>query len=266
MDSLLFSPSYGLDHANLTFDDLWQIFTIDSRFKNPLIGSCKKFRLCYIITGIFHSEFYGVKDNMVVKQILENAFYMLALLNPASKIMFLAAYEPKLTRKQNFELSWKSSAAALIILTILAAAGHFILSRIFRVELYSLQITGGFVVFVIGLAAVNEGRFVKKQPGEQSGNITDISLVPLAAPLIAGPGMIAAAIANSVANGFIDTTLSLGIAIFINFLLMICSSRINSFLTRTHMLGPLIRLTGLVIAAVAMQMILTGIKVCFNLS
>ncbi len=199
-------------------------------------------------------------------QIIENAFYLLALLNPASKIMFLAAYEPKLTRKQNFELSWKSSAAALIILTVIAAAGHFILSRIFRVELYSLQITGGFVVFVIGWAAINEGRFVKKQPGEQEGNITDISLVPLAAPLIAGPGMIAAAIASSVSAGFLYTTLSLGIAIFINFLLMVCADRINSFLTRTHMLGPLIRLTGLIIAAVAMQMILTGIKVCFKLN
>ncbi len=199
-------------------------------------------------------------------QIVENAFYMLVLLNPASKIMFLSAYKPQLTCKQNFELSWKSSAAALIILMIISAAGHFMLSKIFRIELYSLQITGGFVVFIIGWAAVNEGRFIKTQSKKQGGNITDISLVPLAAPLIAGPGMIAAAIASSIAIGFIYTTISLVIAIFINFLLMVCSSSINRFLTRTHMLGPLIRLTGLVIAAVAMQMILTGIKVCFKLN
>lgn len=203
---------------------------------------------------------------MDITRILENAFYLLALLNPASKIMFLAAYEPKLSARQNFELAWKSSAAALVILTILAAAGHFILSRIFRVELYSLQITGGLVVFVIGWAAVNEGRFVKKKTGSEQNNITDISLVPLAAPLIAGPGMIAAAIASSVADGFLFTTLSLAIAIFINFLLMVCASGINNFLTRTHMLGPLIRLTGLVISAVAMQMMITGIKVCFKLN
>ena len=202
---------------------------------------------------------------MNIEQIIENALYMLALLNPASKIMFLAAYSPRLTNRQNFELAWKSSAAAFVILTILAATGHFILSRIFRVELYSLRITGGLVVFVIGWAAVNEGRFVKKQTGEQEGNITDISLVPLAAPLIAGPGMIATAIAGSVADGFSYTTLALSVAVFINFLLMICSNAINCFLTRTHMLGPLIRLTGLIISAVAMQMIITGIKECFHL-
>ena len=202
---------------------------------------------------------------MDITKLFENAFYLLALLNPASKIMFLAAYEPKLTSKQNFELAWKSSAAAFIILAILAAAGHFILSRIFRVELYSLQITGGLVVFVIGWAAVNEGKFIKKSPSDGHNTMTDISLVPLAAPLIAGPGMIAAAIANSVSEGIFSTTLSLAVAIFINFLLMVCASGINRFLTRTHMLGPLIRLTGLVISAVAMQMIITGIKVCFNI-
>ena len=205
------------------------------------------------------------ENTMDITKLLENAFYLLALLNPASKIMFLAAYEPKLSGRQNFELSWKSSTAAFVILSILAAAGHFILSRIFRVEIYSLQITGGLVVFVIGWAAVNEGKFIKKSNNSAQNTITDISLVPLAAPLIAGPGMIAAAIATSVADGFLATTLSLAIAIFINFLLMVCSASINRFLTKTHMLGPLIRLTGLVISAVAMQMIINGIKVCFSL-
>ncbi|MBQ9503094.1 MAG: MarC family protein [Lentisphaeria bacterium] len=203
---------------------------------------------------------------MEIAPVFENAFYLLALLNPPSKIMFLAAYEPKLSRRQNFELSWKSSAAALLILLIIAAAGHFILSRIFRVELYSLQITGGLVVFVIGWTAVNEGRFLKRNTEPTQNTMTDISLVPLAAPLIAGPGMIAATIAGSFADGFAITSCSLAIAIFINFLLMLCSSSINAFLTRTHMLGPLIRLTGLITSAVAMQMLVNGVRTCFKIS
>ena len=62
-----------------------------------------------------------------LREVFENGFYMLALLNPASKIMFLASYQPKLSRRRNFELSWKSSAAALLILVLLAcgfAAGY----------------------------------------------------------------------------------------------------------------------------------------------
>ena len=197
---------------------------------------------------------------MSLEGIFENTLYLLALLNPASKVLFLAAYEPKLTTKQNFELAWKSSGAALIILLLLASAGNLILQRVFHVELYSLQITGGLVVFMIGFSAIRDGRFIQKKENELRDNFTEVSLVPLAAPLIVGPGMIAAAIASSVARGLPATLIALTIAVLINFLFMLFSCAINLFLTKTHLLGPLIRVTGLIIAAVAMQMIITGLK------
>ena len=197
--------------------------------------------------------------------IFENSLYLLALLNPASKIMFLASCRPLSERYRIFELSWKSTVAALLILILLAAAGQFLLGRIFRVELYSLQITGGLVVFMIGWTAVSKGRFIRRQQESLMENLTDISLVPLATPLIAGPGMIAAVIAGSVVDGLLTTCAALALALLINFLLMICSSSINAFLMKTHLLGPLIRLTGLIITVVAMQMMINGIKTGLNL-
>ena len=198
--------------------------------------------------------------NEQVKIIIENALYFIALLNPASKVMFLSTYEPKLTKKQIFELSWKSSTAALLILITLATFGEIVLSKIFRVELYSLKITGGIVLFMIGLVAIREGHFVNKDEHQEQIDFTDLSLIPLATPLIAGPGMIAAAIASSVEQGLIATVIALSLAVLINFVFMLFARSINIFLTRTHLLGPLIRVTGLIIAAVAMQMIITGIK------
>jgi multiple antibiotic resistance protein len=88
--------------------------------------------------------------------------------------------------------------------------------------------------------------------------------VPLAAPLIAGPGTIAAAISSTVQSGLLPTCLALTFAILVNFILMLFAHSINTFLTKTHLIGPLIRLTGLIIAAVAMQMILTGLRTCFK--
>ena len=201
---------------------------------------------------------------MDVEQISENAFYLLALLNPPSKVMFLSAYEPSLTSGQNFELSWKSSFAALLILILVVVTGQFLLTRIFRVELYSLQIAGGMVVFMIGWTAVREGRFVKN-PENVRSSFTDLSLVPLAAPLIAGPGMIAAVIANGAEFGLPSTLLSMLLAILINFGFMVFSSSINKFLVFTHLQGPLIRLAGLVIVVIALQMALTGVKSCFGI-
>ena len=207
--------------------------------------------------------------------LLENSLYLLALLNPASKVMFLATYQPALSIKQIRELAWKSSLAALVILIVLAGAGEIVLSKIFRVELYSLKITGGLVLFMIGWIAVREGRFVNKKDensaianingtDENGGNVdfTDLSLVPLAAPLIAGPGTIAASISGTAQHGWRFMAVSLTLAIFINFVVMLFSGSINRVLVKLHLLGPLIRLTGLIISAVAVQMIIVGLKEC----
>ena len=208
--------------------------------------------------------------------LLENSLYLLALLNPASKVMFLATYQPALSVRQIRELAWKSSLAALVILIVLAGAGEIVLSKIFRVELYSLKITGGLVLFMIGWIAVREGRFVNKKeenatvPGSEKDKLpgdvdfTDLSLVPLAAPLIAGPGTIAASISGTAQYGWSFMALSLALAIFINFVIMLFSGKINQVLVKLHLQGPLIRLTGLIIAAVAVQMVIAGLKECMR--
>ncbi len=192
--------------------------------------------------------------------IIENALYFIALLNPASKVMFLSTYEPALSRRQIFELSWKSSAAALLMLIIMATFGEMVLSKIFRVELYSLKITGGIVLFFIGWVAIREGRFVNRDEHQERVNFTDLSLIPLATPLIAGPGIIAAGISNAAQYGALSVSLSLFIGIFVNFALMLFSGSISRVLERLHLTGPLIRLTGLIISGVAIQMVINGIK------
>ena len=195
-------------------------------------------------------------------ELLENSLYLLALLNPASKVMFLATYEPRLDRRRIWELAWKSSLAALIILAVLAGVGEVVLSKVFRVELYSLKITGGLVLFMIGWIAVREGRFINRKQHEQQQSFTDLSLVPLAAPLIAGPGTIAASISGTAQFGLPFMMVSLTLAIFVNFVVMLFAVGINRVLEKLHLLGPLIRLTGLIIAAVAVQMIIAGLREC----
>ena len=137
-------------------------------------------------------------------------------------------------------------------------------SRVFKVELYSLRITGGLILFMIGWMAVREGRFVQKQEHRLREDFTELSLVPLAAPLIAGPGTIAAAISGTAESGLAMTDTELTLAIGVNYIIMLFSRPLNRILERTHLLGPLIRLTGLIIAAVSVQMVISGIKECMG--
>ena len=158
-------------------------------------------------------------------KVLENSVYLLALLNPPSKILFLSTYEPELEMRQIWELSWKSSLAALLMLIAFAIVGQFVLEQIFRISLYSLKITGGLVIFFIGWLAVREGKFFQKRENELRNDFTELSIVPLAAPLIAGPGTITIAISFSAQYGHLSCITSLVLAIFANFVLMLFSGR-----------------------------------------
>ncbi len=67
---------------------------------------------------------------------------------------------------------------------------------------------------------MQQGKFAIQQADEIRQSLTDVSLVPLAAPLIAGPGMIAASISLSAQIGFISTAIGLIVSLTVNFLLM----------------------------------------------
>ncbi len=77
--------------------------------------------------------------------------------------------------------------------------------------------------------------------------------------MIAGPGTITGAISLSSEHGFWVTLCSVSLALLINLLLMLFATRIGLLLERLRATGPLIRITGLVVAAVAAQMVLDGL-------
>ena len=189
---------------------------------------------------------------------LENALYFLALINPASKIFFLTAQQPTLSGGDLRRMSLRATFFAFIILLGCSLGGNLALESVFRVKLYALQISGGLILLFTGITAVQKGVFyhagVKKHP-----SYDEISVVPLAAPLIAGPGTIAATISFSMQFGTVTTMLSLGAALLLNLALMLASRGISKALEFFVFVGPVIRLTGLIVMAVAMQMMLSGI-------
>jgi multiple antibiotic resistance protein len=191
---------------------------------------------------------------MHLSSILETTIYFLALINPPSKILLLSAHKPPFSRKQLTSISLRSTMAALFILVLLTSAGNFILERIFHVEIYSLSVAGGIILFLIGLTAVRQGSFYEDSITRK----IDITIVPLAAPLIAGPGIITAAISFSSMHGVIETLLCLIIALFVNFVCMLFSRHIGRAMERINATGPVIRITGLIVTAVAVQMIFSG--------
>ena len=132
---------------------------------------------------------------MDITNIIENSLYFLALINPISKILFISSKTPAYSSQELISIATRSTVVALLILIILTSGGDFVMTKIFHVEIYSLSVAGGIIIFLIGLSAVREGRFFYEEPGV-STEASDISIVPLAAPFIAGPAVITAAISQ----------------------------------------------------------------------
>jgi len=187
----------------------------------------------------------------------ENFLFFIVLLNPVSKIIVLSSLGVTNNFNELKNISLKATITAMIILFLFSFAGTFILKKIFRIEIYSLQIVGGIVLFLIGLRALQKGEFFELDTHQK---IKDIAVVPIASPMIAGPATITASISQSAIYGPFITYISIFSALSVNFILMILAGEINAFLKKYNLLGPLVRITGLFIASIGVNMALTGLK------
>jgi multiple antibiotic resistance protein len=191
-----------------------------------------------------------------LEDIAINALYLLALINPISKVSILAGLPSAPQDRRFLALAVKSSLVAAGVLFGAMIVGDFVLRSIFRVELYSLRLAGGVVVFWVGLNALRRGVFFEH---EAHAGIEDMALVPLACPMIAGPATIAACIGLRAQHGILMPTAAMLVALGINHVIMMFSRSIGRGLDRHNILSALIRITGLIVMTIGTQMALDGL-------
>jgi multiple antibiotic resistance protein len=197
---------------------------------------------------------------MNLEKLIVDVFYFLVLINPVSKVFLLTSLNPKISQKELLKVSVHSSIAAYLILSIFTIAGIFLFQNVFKIEIYSLKVAGGIILSIIGIRAVSRGAFYEKAVENKISSELEFSVVPLGAPLIAGPGTITGAISLSSEQGIFITIASLTVAIIINFIFMAGSFWIGKILEKIHAIGAVIRITGLIVSAIAAQMILNGLR------
>ena len=196
-------------------------------------------------------------DNLITE-----IFLFLALINPISKIFILHILAKELKDKDLKKVILRSSFFALLLLVAFSFAGTFILNRIFHISLESLQVAGGIVLVTVGFNALRKGVFFEV---DMDKKLADLAIVPIASPIIAGPATITASIVQSTTHGSIFVSIALVIALAVNSIIMYFAPKITKFLNNFNMGGALIRITGLFVASIGMDMILNGIGSFFGL-
>ena len=175
------------------------------------------------------------------REIFLNSLYLLALINPISKICILSVFSKDSESKKEFKkVVINSTIIALLILTMIMLFGEFLFYSFLRIELYSLKVAGGCVLFWVGFKALSKGVFFEH--GTQT-RLSEISIVPLASPMIAGPATIAAALPMAVSHGFGVSFTAVAIAVSVNMVFMLLAHPIGNLLMRFNIMGALISIS-----------------------
>ena len=193
--------------------------------------------------------------NQFFYQGLDCTLALIALINPISKIFLVTTIKDSTDSSMLKHIIIKSSFIALIILLTFTFTGNFLLTKFFHIQIYSLKIAGGIVLVFRGFEALNKGLFFELKHRQK---LEDLSIVPLASPMIAGPATITAAVSFPAKYGIMITSVSILAAVAVNLLIMLISPRITGVLSKHNIMGALIRITGLIVATIGVQMILDG--------
>lgn len=180
---------------------------------------------------------------------------LVALINPISKIFIISTLAPRTTGDEMKHIIIRSSIVALVILLSFIFLGNFMLTRFFHIQIYSFKIAGGLVLAFRGFEALNKGLFFEIKYKQK---LEDLSIVPIASPMIAGPATITAAVSFPSKYGIKITAVAVVIAVAFNMLIMILTPLISDGLSRHNIMGALIRITGLIVATIGVQMALDG--------
>ena len=181
---------------------------------------------------------------------------LLALINPIQKIFLMTSLQDQLTDKELKYISLKSSLTALIILIIFLSLGNIIFGYIFRIELYSFRVTCGMVLVYSGWNALQKGVLINI--GKEM-RIQDISSVPIAMPMIAGPGTITAVVTFPAQYGTLVTIVAIFAALGVNLIIMLYAKSIGKVLNKLNVMSAMVRIIGLIIATIGIQMIFDGV-------
>ena len=172
---------------------------------------------------------------------------------------------------QKRSMAVRACVIAGAILLIFALFGEQLLAAL-HIELDSFRTAGGIMLFLIALDMVFEKRTQRREARaekvRETPEIEDVSVFPMAMPMLAGPGAIASVmllVGN--AQGWPETLVVLGalLAVLILTLLALLAAGPLMKLVGARVEAVITRLLGVLLAALAAQYVFDGIRGSFGL-
>ncbi|WP_127845019.1 MarC family protein [Psychroflexus aestuariivivens] len=189
------------------------------------------------------------------------------LINPLGVMPIFMTMTAELDKQSRIATAKKAIIASFVTILIFAFSGQ-ILFNFFGISVNSFRVVGGIIFFLMGMDMLQArlGK-VKVQDSEIKTYVNDISITPLAIPMICGPGAITSAIVMMEDAQTVDKQAVLIGAIFlvlaITLIILLSAGKIIKLLGQTGN-NVLMRLMGLIIMVIAIEFFLSGFKPIFK--
>lgn len=187
------------------------------------------------------------------------------IVDPIVNVPVFMAILANFNKSQRTKMVKLSVIIAAIILLIFTVAGNSIF-RYLNIEMHSFRIAGGILLFIIAIEMLFGMRPHTKSSAEEEEEALhkeDVVVTPLAVPLLTGPGAITTGIVLfHTADGPINRAvllLNIGLVYLVSYFILSRSERAFEILGKTGTM-VIVRIMGLLLAAIAVQFVMTGIE------
>ncbi len=192
------------------------------------------------------------------------ALQLFLIVDPVAGVPVFLAITPRNSPEERRRMAVRGCLAAFLVLLFFLLAGPPLL-RYFGIETASVRIGGGILLFVIALEMLYgrpTGTGTSRREERMAGAKRDISITPLAVPLLAGPGAIATCLifsAQASAADWLALPAALATVLAITALLL---RRADDLVRWLGDLGTavLVRIMGLLLAFLSVQYVVDGVR------
>ncbi|KAA3613813.1 MAG: antibiotic resistance protein MarC [Calditrichaeota bacterium] len=184
------------------------------------------------------------------------------LINPLGVMPVYMTMTSGLTTKERTKTARKAVITSFFILLAFAFSGQ-LLFDFFGISVDSFRIAGGIIFFMVGQDMLHARlTTVKVREDEIHKYVNDISITPLAIPMLAGPGSITNAIVLMEDAGTFELKMvligTLISVLVITFIILWGAAKISKFLGETGN-NILMRIMGLIVMVIAVEFFFSGL-------
>jgi multiple antibiotic resistance protein len=198
-----------------------------------------------------------------ITSFLKDTLSLLAIVEPLGAIPVFLTLTAAYSQNKQLRVARRAAMSGFLILLSALVAGKLLL-EIFGISLSSLRVAGGIMFLVMGIQLViSEPVKITNSEISEAENLSDVAVVPLALPILSGPGAMGAVILlGDKGNPLIQMPkvgLIIGIVMFLSYLCFRLANPIGKKLGITG-LNILNRISGLIVLAIGVEFILAGVN------